>query len=475
MARMRFMRRHALLACVGPRYVLSMALPTTTRRKAATGAIVLALVVSAFEGTVVTTAMPTIASELGGSTLYPWVFAAFLMASTLGVLVFGRHADARGRRPVFLVGMGLFLLGSVLSGLAWSVPALVAFRVVQGFGAGAIHPIAMTISSDLYPLEERVKVQGVFTAAWGLSSLVGPLIGSLIVTHASWRWAFLVNVPVGVVAAVVLALSYADPPREARRADAGSAWLLGLGASFALFALEPREAKEWPITVGAAIASVAGGALLVARERRAARPLIEPRLFSDRVVRTGFVGSAVGGAVFYATSAYLPLYVEEHTELGALGSAAALTALLVGWAVGSTWGVRVYLKHGLRATIGGGLSAFGIALVVAAIAASSGAPWMALPLLFVAGTGVGPTLSTSILGPQSRAHWSERGTLTSSLYAIRTLGGAALVAAAGGLGEHALLRIMGIGGLAIATALCVAYRGPGAPASEADAAPASRA
>ncbi|MFO0612350.1 MAG: MFS transporter [Polyangiaceae bacterium] len=442
--------------------------PPATRRKLATGAIVLALVVSAFEGTVVTTAMPTIAADLGGSSLYPWVFAAFLMASTLGVLVFGRHADARGRRPVFLVGMGFFLAGTAMSGLAWSVPALVAFRVIQGFGAGAIHPIAMTISSDLYSIEERVKVQGVFTSVWGLSNLVGPALGSLIVTHTSWRWAFLVNVPVGLLAATVLALSYVDPPREARAADAKSAWTLGLAAMCALVALEPRSRENAWITVVAAVAAGAGAVLLVARERRAARPLIEPRLFADPVVRTGFVGGAVGGAVFYATSAYLPLYVEEHTDLGALGSATALTALLVGWAVGSTAGVRVYLKHGLRATIGGGLSAFGIALLLAALAAHEGAPWLALPALFVAGAGVGPTLSTSVLGPQSRAHWSERGTLTSSLYAVRTLGGAAMVAAAGGLGgDRALLRIALIGAIALVTSLGVLSRGPGAPAPSA--------
>lgn len=465
---MGFMRRHALPAWGPAGYISLVPMEDppqgrTTKRKLATGAIVLALVVSAFEGTVVTTAMPTIAADLGGSSLYPWVFAAFLMAQTLGVLVFGRHADAHGRRPVFLVGMGFFLAGTALSGLAWSVPALVAFRILQGFGAGAIHPIAMTISSDLYSIEERVKVQGVFTATWGVSNLIGPALGSLIVTHTSWRWAFLVNVPVGLVAALVLALSYADPPREKRRADAASAWMLGLAALAALFALEPRSADEWMTTLGTALLSAAAAALLVARERRAKRPLIEPRLFADRVVRTGFLGSAVGGAVFYAAAAYLPLYVEEHTDLGALGSAAALTVLLVGWAVGSTYGVRVYLKHGLRATIGGGLLAFGVSMLLAALAAKVGHPALALPALFVAGVGVGPTLSTSVLGPQSRAHWSERGTLTSSLYAVRTLGGAALVAAAGGMGgEDALLRVACIGAIALVTSLGVLYRGPGA-------------
>ncbi len=167
-------------------------------RRLVTVAVLLALVVAAFEGTVVTGAMPTIVAELGGLEIYSWVFSAFLVASMIGILACGKLADAYGRRPVFIAGMGLFLAGSALSGAARSIDALIAFRVIQGLGAGAIQPIAMTISADLYTLRERVRVQTLFTAAWGSANALGPLIGGWIVIHASWRWVFLVNVPVGV-------------------------------------------------------------------------------------------------------------------------------------------------------------------------------------------------------------------------------------------------------------------------------------
>ena len=177
-------------------------------RRVATGAVLLALVVSAFEGTVVTSAMPTITRELGGQHLYSWVFSAFLFASMLGVLVSGKLADHFGRRPVFFVGMGLFLGGSALCGLAHSVPALIFFRVIQGLGAGALQPTNLTILSDLYSLKQRATMQGVFTGVWGAASVLGPILGGWLVMHTSWRWILLINVPGGGLALAPLFLSY---------------------------------------------------------------------------------------------------------------------------------------------------------------------------------------------------------------------------------------------------------------------------
>jgi len=207
-------------------------------RRRATAAVLLALVVAAFETTVVTTAMPTLTAELNGRSLYAWVFTGFLLASTLGVLLGGRLSDRLGRRATFVGGMGLFLLGSVLCGFSTSVPMLVAFRVLQGLGAGAVQPTTLTISSDLYTLEERAAIQSVFTGAWGLASVIGPVVGGLLTQSLGWRSVFWVNVPVGALAVALLWRSYRDPPRkEIRRFEVGGPALGALCMALVLLGL----------------------------------------------------------------------------------------------------------------------------------------------------------------------------------------------------------------------------------------------
>lgn len=351
-----------------------------TRRKAATGAVLLALVVSAVEGTVVTTAMPTIARELGGAALYGWFFAAFLITQTIGVIVCGRLADAFGRRPVFAGGVTLFLLGSALCGAAPGIRSLIVFRAVQGFGAGAVHPLAMTITGDLYTVEERARIQGVLTATWGLANLVGPLLGGFIATHVGWRWVFYVNLPFGALSLVVAILSYVDPKERVR-----------------LFA-----------------------------------PIISSELFHDRVVRTGLSTSVLGGGLVNAARAYIPPWVEHDAHGTPVIGGAALVALMLGWAAGSTFGVRIYVVRGMSASAGGGFVIATIGFALTALLATLHAPLgFVLPALLFTGMGLGPALSTSMIGPQSRASWSERGMMTSMLFGAGAAGGAAVVWALG--------------------------------------------
>lgn len=350
------------------------------RRRVALSAVLVGQVVAAFEGTVVTSAMPTIVRELGGLAAYGWVFSSFLLASTAAVLVCGKLADAFGRLPVFLSGMGLFLLGSCLCGGASSFSALVAFRVVQGLGAGALTPIAMTISADLYTLAERARVQALLTSTWGAANVVGPLIGGWIVMHASWRWVFFVNVPVGALAAVLLALSYRDPPRRA-----------------------PGPLFDVPVR--------------------------------DPAVRAGLVGSAFAGGIIYACTAYVPLWVASEARGDALAAGAALVPLLVGWAFGSSFGVRILIARGMRATVAGAFTIVLLASLALTWAAfSGGAGGMTMATLAVVGLGLGPAASTSLLGPQSAVSWAQRGGVTSAVYAVRMLGGSLAVAVLGNLG-----------------------------------------
>jgi MFS family permease len=371
------------------RVMLSHARRDLARRRVATGAVLAGLVVAAFEGTVVTPAMPTIAHDLGGMSSYAWVFSAFLVASTASVLACGKLADAFGRRPVFVGGMALFLVGSALCGSAGSFGALVAFRVVQGLGAGALQPIAMTISADIYTLEERARIQGVFTGAWGMANVLGPLIGGWIVVHASWRWVFLVNLPVGVVAVALLLVSYRDPPRAQ----------VGLRALARPF---PREILRPPAVVA------------------------------------GLVSGLFAGGILAACSAYVPLWMITQAHGNAFDAGGALVPMLVGWAVGSGFGVRVLVERGMRTSVTGGFAiAFAGAAGLAAVVAMGLPAIDGLVCLGILGLGLGPAASTSLVGPQSCVSWAHRGAVTSAVYAARMLGGALAVAALGPLGSSA--------------------------------------
>jgi MFS family permease len=383
-------------------------MPSHLRRVVATGAILCGLVVAAFEGTVVTSATPTIARELGGMGVYSWVFTAFLLASTVGVLACGKLADVYGRRPVFVAGMVLFLVGSAFCGVSNSIGELIAFRALQGLGAGAIQPIAMTISADLYTLQERARVQAVFTSAWGMANVLGPLIGGFLVVHVSWRWVFFVNLPVGVAAVALLVPSYRDPPRRRGLPTRG---------------------------VGA--------------------------LFESQVVRAGLVGGVFTGAMLYLCGAYVPLWLTTHAHLDAVASGAALVPLLVGWAFGSSFGVRVLVRRGMRASVAGGFAIAALGAAALAIVAAEDLPvkW-AYVALAVLGVGMGPAASSSLVASQSAAPWHQRGGVTSAIYAMRMLGGAVAVEALGARDAGGAARFEGIAAVALVAAVTLALLAP---------------
>jgi hypothetical protein len=433
----------------------------------ATGAILLGLVVSAFEGTVVTSAMPTIAADLGGLGIYAWVFSAFLVASTVGMLTCGKLADAFGRRPVFTAGMTLFLIGSALCGASRSIHQLIAFRVLQGLGAGAIQPIAMTISADLYTLRERARIQTVFTSAWGFANVLGPIIGGYIVMHASWRWVFLVNVPVGLLAVALLFASYRDPARESGSAEGvGGALLAGVAAALALVALEPARGSSMAERLVPALGAIVAVVALLRQQRRTTSPILPPSLLPEPVVRAGVVGALFAGGLLYALSAYVPLWMMRQVHADALTSGAALVPLLVGWAFGSTFGVRVLLRWGMRASVGGGFAIAAVGAAALALVAVGGlAVTYAYAALALLGLGLGPAASTSMIAPQSHVAWQYRGMMTSSIYAARMLGGSVAVAALGSAGVLGTPtgRFLGVAGLALAALAILVVLAPTKP------------
>src|SRR5918993_1686965 len=192
----------------------------------------------AIDSTILATAVPSIVNDLGGFAQFPWLFSIYLLAQAVSVPIFGKFSDQVGRKPVMLVGVGLFVLGSILCGLAWSMPALIAFRALQGLGAGSVQPMAMTIIGDIYSVAERAKVQGYVASVWAMSSVVGPTLGGLFVDFLNWRWIFFVNIPLGAVAAWFLVRRFTEQVERTRpKLDLAGAGLLTAGSSLLILAL----------------------------------------------------------------------------------------------------------------------------------------------------------------------------------------------------------------------------------------------
>lgn len=401
-----------------------------THRPLTTLSLVLCLFVAALEMTVVATAMPTVVSDLGGIHSYAWVFTAYMLASTITVPIFGKLADLYGRKPIILFGSGLFLVGSIASGFSSSMHMLIAFRTLQGLGAGAMQPIALTIVGDIYTLEQRAKVQGAFSAVWGLAGLVGPLTGGLIVKYLTWHWVFFINVPVGLTAVALLVFFFhEDVKRRPARLDFAGAGVLSACVVALLFGVQGTGASVWALPV-AAVLLVA----FVFVEQRAAEPVIPLHIFRIPAIAVSSVAGGLFSAAMFGTTTYVPLYVQ-----GVLGGSATLaggmiTPMIVGWPIASLVAGKLILKVGFRPLIIGGLSLSVVGTALMALLLKPGVPLL-VPQVAMAlfGVGLGFSSVAMIIAVQTSVGWELRGVATASNMFFRTIGGALGVGLMGGV------------------------------------------
>ena len=255
--------------------------PTTTEgvgfrseRGPVLGALMLTTGLVALDSTIIATAVPSIVQDVGGFTQFPWLFSIYLLTAAVSVPLYGKLADVIGRKPLLFFGIAVFLLGSILCGLAWSMPALIAFRAVQGIGAGAIQPISMTVVGDLYSVAERARVQGYLASVWGASSVIGPTLGGVFAQYLSWRWIFFVNIPLGAVAAWMLLRHFSEKvTRRSHRLDYTGAGLLTVGCSLVILGLlEGGVSWAWGSAQSLVIFGVGAVLLLALLAGGAARP-----------------------------------------------------------------------------------------------------------------------------------------------------------------------------------------------------------
>ena len=397
------------------------------------GPILLALMVStgliAIDATILATAVPSIVRDLGGFSQFPWLFSVYLLAQAVSVPLYAKLADTLGRKPIMLLGIGLFLIGSVLCGLAWSMPALIAFRALQGLGAGAVQPMAITIAGDIYTVAERAKAQGYIASVWAMSSVVGPTLGGVFSQLGIWRWIFFVNVPLCLLAGALIVRNFDESvTRRRHRIDYLGAGLLTVGMTLVILGvLEGGQAWAWGSPASLAVFGV-GGLLLtlfVPVERRAAEPVLPLWVLSRRLLATTTFLALGIGVILIGLTSFVPTYLENSLGVSPLVGGLALAALTLGWPLAATFSGRMlYLRHGFRPTVLVGLGLVVLGSGSLALLAQSPSVAVVAVTCFVTGMGMGLVATPSLIAAQASVAWNERGVATGTNMFARSIGSA---------------------------------------------------
>jgi EmrB/QacA subfamily drug resistance transporter len=404
--------------------------------------LMLSMSLVALDSTIIATAVPSIVTDVGGFSSFPWLFSIYLLTQAVTVPLYGRLADIRGRRPVLFAGIGLFLLGSALCGAAWNMTVLIAFRGVQGLGAGAVQPITTTIVGDLYSVRERARVQGYLASVWGISAVVGPTLGGVFSQYLSWRWIFFVNLPLGALAVWMLARHFHERVAHRRhRIDVVGSLLLVSGCTLLILALlEGGVSWAWGSAVGIGMFAVAMAllGLFVLVEWRTPEPVLPLWVFRHRVLVGGNLVAAVVGAVLIGLSSYVPTFVQGVLGTGALVAGFALASLTVGWPLAAAGAGRIYMRIGFRDTALIGAVVVVVGAVGMALLPRSTGVWQVAACCFVIGVGLGLSSSPTVVAVQSVVDWQRRGVVTGANMFSRSVGSAIGIAVFGAIANGAL-------------------------------------
>jgi len=390
--------------------------------------MMLVMVLASMEQTVTSTAMPTIIGDLHGLEHYAWVASVYLLACTVSMPLYGRLADVLGRKKVVLAAIGLFCVASVLASASRTMGQLIGFRALQGLGAGGVMPVVLTILGDIFTLEERARIQGVFSAVWGAAALAGPALGAFLVSAFGWRSVFYVNLPLGAMGFAVLAWKYHDREKpHSTDLDLPGITLLAVASTALLALVSGLGPGGWNGVTTAALLALALGATIVfvRTERRAANPVLPPDLVAHRTIGPSLLGSLLLGVCFLSLDTYVPLYVQGAKGGGAAAAAGVVTPVMLTWAASGLFAAPLVVRWGFRNT-----AALGSALTVVSFAGLLAcslldAPrWVLTAVLLLSGLGFGPASMAYILAAQNAVTWQRRGIITSAIQFFRTIGGA---------------------------------------------------
>jgi EmrB/QacA subfamily drug resistance transporter len=407
-------------------------------------AILIATFMTSIEVTIVTTALPTISEDLRGLSEQNWVFTMYLLTTAISTPIYGKLSDQLGRRPIFIIGVALFALGSGMCGLAANMPMLIAFRALQGLGAGAVFPVTFTIIADVFPLGDRSKIIALNNMAWGVSALLGPLVGGFIVDQISWHWIFFINVPLGAIALVLILIGYHEEPHAAAREESqvastgarssrltavealdvpGIALLILTLSSFLLALQWLGQGTQNPVAIAIAAAIfVVSTALFVRTEKRAKSPVIPLDLFKNRTFTTQVVTASMLNGLQIGFQVYFPMWTQAIYGTSPSLAGLIITPSSILWLVASFLVGTLIRKFPPR-TVAIPVAILQMIFYSFMIFAGIGFPIVMFYVVSgVGGFGLGLTITMNTIVGQSVVPQRYVGTATSAITLGRTLG-----------------------------------------------------
>jgi EmrB/QacA subfamily drug resistance transporter len=403
------------------------------------------------ESTVVATAMPSIVAQLGGLSIYSWVFSIYMLASTTTVPIYGKVSDIFGRKKVFTFSMGLFLFGSVLCGLATSMETLILYRAIQGLGAGGVLPMALTVIGELFSVEKRAKMQGLISSVWGLSSVIGPLIGGLLVDQISWEWVFFINLVPGILAIIFVWFAWIEDKNVEKKKvplDIPGVVLLTVGVLSLLLGLNGLEDSSsiWFISLAIVLLSV-----LILVEKKSVDPILPLKLFGNRLFLVAFLHGILAGWAMFGSLSYIPLFVQAVIGTSATQAGLSLTPMSLMWTLSSIVGGRLMIKYNFQLLAVGGMV---LLLVGSFLLTTIGVGTSLLAIMIYTsfmGIGMGLTIPVFMIIIQTTVHRNVLGTATSTIQFSRNIGGTIGVSVLGVFLSSGLAKLLLESGFDIST------------------------
>lgn len=398
-----------------------------SRRVFVTIGLMIGMFLSALEATAVSTAMPTVVSSLGGLNIYSWVFAAYVLTSTISLPFWGRLSDLYGRKRFYVIGIAIFLAGSALSGQSKSMNALILFRGLQGFGGGGLLTLGMIIVGEMFSLQERARIQGLFGGVWGLSSILGPVIGGVITDQFSWRWVFYLNIPFGVIAVLVIWLALKENTTTNKKVflDIKGGTVLTAVVSLFLIGLTQigNEDSLHRMVATLMLASCIPLLWLFIKTQRLAKdPILPLELFSNPFFKTSVITGFLVGMAMFGSISFIPLFIQGVIGTSATQAGTILTPLLLSWVFFSSISGKLMLRFGYRQIIIVGTALLSIGFFLLSNMSKDTSHSVTIAVLLILGTGMGMIFIPLLLAVQNSVQRSRLGIATSATQFFRSMG-----------------------------------------------------